>query len=425
MRITALAAEETERLTTVASGSVRPGGAVSRRHLLSGGAAALAATTVAAGLAGCTTGVSAGTADGFGTAVEPFHGSHQAGVATAPQAHALFIALDLTTPAGRSARDSLTAVLRLWTSDAERLTQGQPALADTEPELALRPARLTVTVGLGPALFDRIGLSKRRPRGAAELPAFSTDRLDPRWCGGDLLLHLCADDPVVIAHASRVMLKNVRTMTRQRWRQNGFRNAHGSNRAGGSMRNLMGQVDGTVNMHDDAAFERHVWDDGTDQPWFAGGTILVLRRIRADMDAWDELDRDAKELVVGRKLDSGAPLTGQNETDEPDFDANVAGIPVIAPNSHIALARHRTDDEQFLRRPYNFDDPPPAGHTTDSGLLFAAYQRKPADSFVPVQQRLAAGDGLNPWISTVGSAVFAILPGVPPGGYLGDPLLDP
>ena len=44
-------------------------------------------------------------------------------------------------------------MLRLLTDDARRLTQGRPALADTEPELADCPARLTVTFGFGPGLF--------------------------------------------------------------------------------------------------------------------------------------------------------------------------------------------------------------------------------------------------------------------------------
>jgi len=395
---------------------------LNRRRLLTGGAAAVAA---GAALTQCGAAQSATPADGFGTAVEPFYGRHQSGVATPPQAHALFVALDVVPQGGRSAFDTLAAVLKLWTSDAARLTQGEPALADTEPELALRPARLTVTVGLGPGVFDRAGLAHLRPESVSELPAFSTDRLEAGWRGGDLLLQICADDPIVIAHAGRVLLKNVRSMTRQRWRQSGFRNAHGSNRPGGSMRNLMGQVDGTANLHDDQAFDRYVWADGTATPWFAGGTVLVVRRIRAEMDTWDELDRPSKELTVGRRLDTGAPLTGRKETDEPDLDATVDGIPVIPPNSHVALARHRTDDEQFLRRPYNYDDPPRDGRTTDSGLLFTSYQRDPARQFVPVQERLAAADALNQWITTIGSATFAILPGVAaPGGYLGQPLLE-
>ncbi|KUI38641.1 peroxidase [Mycobacterium sp. IS-1590] len=391
---------------------------LNRRRLLAGGAVAVAAgaTLTHSGIA-----QSAVPADAVDRAVEPFHGTHQGGVATTPQAHALFVALDLEPQPHRSPRETLAAVLRLWTSDAERLTQGTPALADTEPELAQRPARLTVTVGVGPGLFDRIGLGHRRPRAVAEPPAFATDRLEPQWCGGDLLLQICADDPITVAHTSRVLLKNVRTMTRQRWRQSGFRQAAGSEAH--SMRNLMGQIDGTANIVDEAGFGRHVWDHGDDQPWFAGGTVLVLRRIRAEMDTWDELDRASKELSVGRRLDSGAPLTGSREDDAPDFDAAEDGIPVIPPNAHIALARPHGDDERFLRRPYNYDDAPSAGRISESGLIFAAYQRDPAVQFTPVQRRLAAADALNEWITTIGSATFAILPGVGSGGYLGQTLL--
>ncbi len=392
---------------------------LNRRRLLAGSAVAVAAgaTLSHSGIA-----QSAVPADAVDRAVEPFHGAHQAGVATSPQAHALFVALDLEPQPHRDPRETLAAVLRLWTSDAERLTQGTPALADTEPELAQRPARLTVTVGVGPSLFDRIGLGNRRPRAVADPPAFATDRLEPQWCGGDLLLQICADDPITVAHTSRVLLKNVRTMTRQRWRQKGFRQAAGS--AAHSMRNLMGQVDGTANIVDGAGFARYVWDDGDDQPWFAGGTTLVLRRIRAEMDTWDELDRTSKELSVGRRLDSGAPLTGSREDDVPDFNAAEDGIPVIPPNAHVALARPHSDDERFLRRPYNYDDSPAAGRITDSGLIFAAYQRDPAVQFTPVQRRLAAADALNEWITTIGSATFAILPGVEPGAYLGQTLLS-
>ncbi|MDG4664771.1 Dyp-type peroxidase [Mycobacterium sp. 236(2023)] len=392
---------------------------VNRRHLFTGGAA-LAATAT---LTKCATAESATPPRGFGTDTEPFHGPHQAGVSTAAQAHALFVALDLTPSAGRGVRDTLTAILKLWSADAARLTQGRAAVADTEPELAHRPARLTVTVGISPRTFDAIGLPRRRPDAAAELPAFGTDRLEPRWCGGDVLLQICADDPSAVSHTARVLLKNVRTLARQRWRQSGFRTARGADASGATMRNLMGQVDGTANLRDTAELDRNVWDDGSQQPWFRGGTILVVRRVRAELDTWDELDRTSKELTVGRRLDSGAPLTGTQEFDEPDLAATENGIPVIPPNSHVALARHRGDGERFLRRAYNYDDPPIDG-TTDAGLIFAAYQRDPARQFVPVQQRLADADALNLWITTIGSAIFAILPGVPDGGYLGQSLLE-
>lgn len=391
---------------------------VNRRRLLLGGGAAVAASAT---LSGCDRPESDTAQAGFGSDSEPFYGVHQSGIATPAQAHALFVALDLTD-SDRPPRDTFAAVLRLWTADAARLTQGRPALADTEPELARRPSRLTVTVGIGAGLFERTGLAHRRPGSVTELPAFDTDRLESRWCGGDLLLQICSDDPLVVARTARVLLKNVRTMTSQRWHQRGFRSAQGADTSGATMRNLMGQVDGTVNLRAAADLDRLVWDDGAGQPWFAGGTVLVLRRIRTELDSWDELDRAAKELTVGRRLDTGAPLTGTHEFDDPDLDAVQGGIPVIPPNSHVALARHRRDGERFLRRAYNYDDPPAHG-STDSGLLFAAYQRDPAHQFVPVQRRLAEADAMNPWVTTIGSAVFAILPGVTEGAYLGESLL--
>ncbi len=391
---------------------------VNRRRLLTGGAAALAAGAVvtASGVAN-----SAVVDHGFGTDVEPFYGPHQAGIATAPQAHGVFLAFDVKPTDTRSERDTVAAILRLWTVDAACLTAGRPAVADTEPELATRPARLTVTVGLGPGLLGRLGATA--PRSARDLPEFGPDRIQERWSGGDLLLQICGDDPVSIAHATRVLTKNVRAMAVQRWRQAGFRNARGADRQGTSMRNLMGQVDGTVNLAPDE-FDELVWLGDEVYPGLAGGTLMVLRRIEMQLDTWDELDRESKELTVGRTLDSGAPLTGHRETDEPDFTLARNGIPVIPPNSHIALARHRHDGERFLRRPYNYDDPPEPGQTSNTGLIFATYQRDIDTQFLPVQQRLAQFDALNQWTTAIGSSVFVILPGVrSPEGYLGQELL--
>lgn len=394
---------------------------LSRRGLLAGGA-------VAAGVsAGAAWGLtrSGDTAATFGSQTVPFYGDHQAGIETPPQAHATFIGLDLR-PGGREPGDAVPAVLKLWTTDAERLTQGTPALADTEPELALRPARLTVTVGLGPAVFGLLGLESRQPPSARDLPTLHTDRLEARWRGTHLLLQICADDPMVVAHAARVLVKNVRSLTVERWRQNGFRAARAAGPEGETPRNLMGQIDGTVNpVAGSADFAEVVWEDGHSQPWLAGGTLLVLRRIRMHLDTWDELDRTSKELAMGRRLDNGAPLTGDRESDPVDVTVMRDGIPVIPPNAHVALAHPHQSGERFLRRPYNYDDPPWTGEasgTSNSGLIFTAYQRDIATQFLPVQQRLAQFDALNRWTTAIGSAVYVIPPGIGPGGFLGQQL---
>lgn len=394
---------------------------VNRRRLLTGGAAALAAGAV---LAESAAAHSATVPQGFGDDVEPFHGPHQAGIATAPQAHGLFVAFDVKTDARRSERETVAAIMRLWTVDAARLTRGAPALADTEPELATRPARLTITVGLGIGLLDRIGPPGSRPPSARELPAFDVDRLEDRWCGGDLLLQICADDPVTVAHANRVLTKNVRSMAVPRWRQAGFRNARGADATGTTMRNLMGQVDGTANLTT-ADFDDLVWMSGQVHPGLAGGTLMVIRRIAMNLDTWDELDRQSKEFTVGRRLDTGAPLTGTRETDEPDFELARNGIPVIPENSHVALAHHRGTRERFLRRPYNYDDPAEPGQISNTGLIFATFQRDIDEQFLPVQRRLAQFDALNAWTTAIGSAVFVVPGGVrTPDDYLAQRLLE-
>ncbi|WP_194833292.1 Dyp-type peroxidase [Nocardia sp. XZ_19_369] len=388
---------------------------LNRRRLLGGGAAVAGATGLGWGAVALTARDEAPRT----SSTEPFYGPHQSGIATDPQAQAAFVAFDLKRG---GTRDDIIGILKIWTADAARLTQGHPALADTEPELAQRPACLTITVGLGPAVFTIAGLEHRRPSWLRPLPPFDIDRLETAWSDGDLLLQVCADESTTVSHAVRVLCRSVSSLVSVRWVQRGFRNAA----PGRTPRNLMGQVDGTVNIAPGPDFDRLVWDDGTAQPWLAGGTSCVLRRIAMTLDTWDEIDQEGRELTVGRTVANGSPLTGTDEFDEPDFaavDAN--GIPVIPPSSHIARAHHTHDGERFLRRGYNYDDAPAPGTISNSGLLFAAYQRDVDTQFLPVQQRLAEFDALNVWTTPVGSAVFVIPPGVPsPGGYIGQPLFE-
>lgn len=352
-----------------------------------------------------------------GAEVVPFYGEHQAGIDTAAQAHAQFIALDLHDGVDRA---GLRRLMRILTDDAARLTQGRAALADMEPELALVPARLTVTFGFGPGFVARaggVGPSWVRP-----LPQFPIDRLDERWSDGDLLIQIASDDPLTVAHAARMLLKDSRSFASVRWSQGGFRRAYGSERPGTTMRNLFGQVDGTSNPQPGTPeFDAVVWSgDG----WLAGGTGVVVRRIRMDLEGWDRLDRTGREQAVGRTLSNGAPLTGVDEYDEPDLDAvTPIGFPVIPEFSHLRRARSADGSPEIFRRSYNYDEAPSRDAISDSGLIFVSYQADVERQFVPVQQRLAELDLLNEWTSPIGSAVFAIPPGCREGGYIGETLL--
>lgn len=356
---------------------------------------------------------SAGGAEAAGATV-PFDGPHQAGVRTPAQAFAAFCAFDLRPEVDAAA---LRRLLRLLSDDIARMTTGTAALADTAPELAAAPARLTVTVGFGPTLFDKVGLTAARPAGFADLPSFpEIDRLDPAYGGADLVLQICADDPLVVAHAQRMLFKDTRAFATARWTQRGFLPMRPD---GATPRNLMGQVDGTVNPSADADVDRLVWYSGDD--WFRGGTFMVLRRIRMELDTWDELDPSAMEATVGRRLSNGAPLTGTVEHDEPDLAAlDATGLPAIADFAHLRVARGDGPALQILRRPYNFDDSPGPDGGSDLGLLFCAYQADVTAQFVPMQRRLADGDLLNQWTTPVGSAVFAVPPRFSAGGFVGE-----
>lgn len=400
----------------------RPG--LTRRRLLFGGAAVGggAAIALVADRAGVLPVAQAPTLDAAaanGARIVPFHGAHQAGIDTPIGAHVAFVALDLR---GDTMADGLGRMMRLLTDDSRRLCSGQGALADTEPELAQSPAALTVTFGFGPEFVRRAGGARSVPTWLRPLPAFAIDALEDQWSEGDMLIVASGDDPVTVAHAVRMLLKDARAFATVRWRQDGFRRAYGSEVSGTTMRNLFGQVDGTTNPEPGTdAFTTAVWSHDR---WLAGGTSLVLRRIRLDLDTWDEVDPVARGFSVGRRFSDGAPLTGDREADLPDFEAvNSTGMTVISPVAHIARARPEAAHEVIFRRGYNYDIAPTGDSVSESGLLFASYQADVDRQFVPIQQRLAEADLLNTWTTPIGSAVFAIPPGCRENGFIGDTLL--
>ena len=390
-----------------------------RRQFLLGGAVAGVGAAAAVGIDYAVNGRGADAASVplNGDVVVPFHGAHQAGIDTDAQTNGVFIAVDLREGVDR---DALRRLMRILSDDAARLTQGEGALADSEPELATTPARLTVTFGFGPGFVARAGGAA--PAWLRPLPAFGIDRLQPEYGDGDLLLQVASDDPITLAHATRMLLKDTRSFATVRWTQRGFRQAYGSVKPGTTMRNLFGQIDGTSNPSPGTAdFDSVVWiDDG----WLAGGTSIVIRRTHMDLDKWDRLDRGGRDQSIGRFHSNGAPLTGTDEFDEPDFDATTAiGFPVIPEFSHLRRARSDDPAERIFRRAYNYDDAPSGDRVSDSGLIFVSFQADVDRQFVPIQRRLDDVDLLNEWTTPIGSAVFAVPPGCARDGYIGETLL--
>lgn len=241
----------------------------------------------------------------------------------------------------------------------------------------------------------------------------------------DLLLHVAAGDGTTVAHAVRRLVSDAAPFARLRWRQHGFWNGFDAQGRAVTGRNLFGQVDGSANPQPGTAlFDETVWARGPG--WFSGGTTVVVRRIRMNLTTWDELTRHEQEAAIGRRLSDGAPLTGGREHDDVDLMAFGEAGPVVPLHSHVRMSHPRMNGGARIFRKglnYTYDTVEDGEPRTEAGLLFLSYQADVARQFTPIQQRLDHADALNEWTTAIGSAVFAVLPGFAPGGWLGDSLL--
>jgi deferrochelatase/peroxidase EfeB len=402
-----------------------------RAFLVSSGATAAVAAAAGVGYAAGQTGDDDGSGPPGGSHVVPFHGAHQAGIATPAQDRLHFAAFDVV-PGVKAAE--LQQLLKDWTTAAATMSTGQPVGAgaagaqlappdDTGEAQDLTPAHLTVTFGFGPSLFDdRFGLAEHRPTKLAALPDLPGDALDRDRSDGDLCVQACANDPQVAFHAIRNLARIGRGLVTVRWSQLGFGRTSTTSRAQATPRNLMGFKDGTANikLEDEAELRRFVWvgGDADDEPaWLKDGSYLVARRIRMLIEVWDRAPLRTQEETIGRTKTIGAPLGGTDEF----ATLKPRTLPV---DSHVRLAHPDTNGgAKILRRGYSFTDGLESLGQLDAGLFFLAYMRDPS-AFITLQNRLGANDALNEYIKHVGSGLWAVPPGTRPGGYVGQALFE-
>lgn len=404
---------------------------VSRRGLLAGAAAGTLGAAIPA------TAFAAGDAQDVQDVVDLtrryafYGGAEQAGIRTPPQRHVFYMTFDLTSPS----RTELQVLLARWSGAIAQLMQGG-AIGQVEPSrpnatgfdtgeaLNLGPASLTVTVGLGPAVFnDTYGLGHQKPTLLRTLQPLPRDVLKPQFSGGDLSLQACADDPQVAYHAVRVLARIAKETgtAATRWTVLGFGRAS-AGPGQSTPRNLLGFKDGTRNIKEKADYDRFVWlRDGP--AWQHHGTYQVVRKIQMHIENWDTNRVSHQNDVFGRHKVSGAALTGSHEFDAPDFEKMDAdGNLMIPPTAHIRLAAHENNEGiKILRRSYNYTEGINQVGFLDAGLLFISYQNDPAH-FETLQRKLGASDALNEYISHIGSAIFFIPPAPAEGSYIGEHL---
>jgi len=390
---------------------------IDRRGFLS----AATATAASAGIAGVAASAATGRSETLATAsaAEPFHGTHQHGILTPPQPAASFIALDVTA----ASRAELADLLKTVTERARFLTAGgtppDPGLTAPPRDSGVLgpdvvPDDLTVTLSVGASLFDdRFGLATRKPERLRTMDEFPDDSLRREVCDGDLLLQVCAAHRDTVTHAVREIARATRGAMQVRWRQDGFVSPP---RPSGTPRNLMGFKDGTGNPDttDASLMSRLVWAKGGGQEpaWVAGGSYHVVRVIRMLVEFWDRVNLHEQESMIGRRRDTGAPLTASAEHDDPHYENDPTGD-VIQLDAHMRLANPRTrdtGDQRMLRRGYNYDGGLDANGNLDMGLVFVAFNQDLDRQFVTVQKRLA-GEPLTDYIQPFGGGYYFALPG--------------
>ena len=364
----------------------------------------------------------------------PFDGVHQSGILTPRQDHATLVALDCVAPDAIGLFEALQAI----SSEARLLTQGEPVgvteLDEPSPDCGIlgaynAPDTLTVTVGFGASLFDdRFGLAAKRPANLTAMPAFADDELDPQLVGGDIIVQVCAGHRDTVVHTVRELLSAVAGRLAVRWMLDGFQLAFRGPEPRSSRRNLFAFRDGTANpdVNDARLMDRLIWvDRRSAQPaWTAGGTYMVVRRIRMYVEFWDRVGMLEQEQMIGRYRVSGAPLGGTNEYESPDYASDPHGrrIPLDA---HIRLANNRTpaqERQRILRRSYSYDLGVDAAGNLDQGLLFIAFNRSTLEQYEQIQRRLE-GEPMADYIKPVGGGYFFVPRGTSgPGDWIGSGL---
>lgn len=266
-----------------------------------------------------------------------------------------------------------------------RALAGMQAVHDMPPDAG----DVTVTIGFDASLAGTLF-------GAEEmtvLPAFAHDAPDI-VTGGQLLVQVCAETAAGVAEAAAQVCEALGT-PEVVWEQTGFRDAptlEGTTRTGS------GFIDGIINPRTSELLSEGVWSDPVRRH-----THVVVRRMRID-PAFGRQPVAEQELAIGRRRDTGAPLSGGGPMSEIDLFAKTADGQLLTPSdSHVRRAHPANLAKPLmLRRSYSYVAPDGA-----SGLIFIAFVADP-QTFIATQRRLDEADAFISHTTTDASGLFFV-----------------
>jgi putative iron-dependent peroxidase len=208
-------------------------------------------------------------------------------------------------------------------------------------------AELTLVVGIGAGLWDRLG-GGPRPSGLHPFRELVGPRHTAVATPGDLLFHIRAHRFDVCFELAQRLTDRLRGLADVVDEVHGFRSF--------DERDVLGFVDGTENPEGVAATEAVLIGD--EEADFAGGSYVIVQKYVHDLGAWDALSTEEQEAAIGR--------TKLSDIEFPDEDK--------APNSHLALnviEGPDGDERQIMR----FNMPFGRVGAAEFGTYYIAYAR--------------------------------------------------
>ena len=150
-------------------------------------------------------------------------------------------------------------------------------------------AELSCVVGIGAALWDRLGAGPR-PAGLHPFSELTGRRHTAVATPGDLLFHIRAHRFDLCFELAQRLTERLRGHAEVVDEVHGFRSF--------DERDVLGFVDGTENPEGAAAAEAVLIGD--EDPAFAGGSYVIVQKYLHDLRAWDALTTEEQELIIGR-----------------------------------------------------------------------------------------------------------------------------
>lgn len=276
----------------------------------------------------------------------PFHsnGVEPQPVTHNPGVHALFIVLNIS-------------------NEPEALQTIRDACGDFSSilkSLNVRDANksLKCVMGFGSDAWDKL-FGSPRPANLHPFIEMKGDKHLAPSTPGDILLHIRADSMDLCFEFARQMMDVWGEAVTKEDEVHAFRYFDG--------RSIVGFVDGTENPVGDEAFEAAII--GEEDPYFQGGSYVIVQKYLHDMKAWNALPVAEQEKVFGRTkfediemdddtkpINAHTAVTIVEDEEGNELDIVRANLPFGNPASgefgtyFIGYARHVSTTEKMLER---------------------------------------------------------------------------